>query len=50
MCVQDLFSLALAPSSFRLGNVVGKSWASPLTSELHFPAFGSAAGGSSVLL
>lgn len=37
-------------SSFRLGSKVGKSWAGPLTSELHFPSFGSAAGGSSVPL
>ena len=50
MCVQDLFSLALAHSSFRLGNKAGKSWAGPLTSEPHFTSFGSAAGGSSVPL
>lgn len=50
MCVQDLFSLALAHSSLGLGKKAGKSWAGPLTSEPHFPSFGSAAGGSSVPL
>lgn len=49
VCPRYIFPSS-CPILLQVGNKVGKSWAGPLTSELHFPSSGSAAGGSPVPL